>query len=278
MLDMLSSLYKLSIDQNIKKIHSLQIYLDEADIGYHPEWQREWFYIFPQIVERIFDGTNISDIQFFLATHSPLLLGDIPPRCAKYVVNEKNEKSSNGNITIEEYKSALDHKYETFGQNLYTILNNGFFLKKGAIGEVAINKSEEIAEAFKLFRELIMVLGSNKSSKSLIELINRINAQNDNKKAILKRDGILVDINKELNHRISVGGRDEIIIEYDAYLCYIKSLIDQYSSFIRNKLLKEYMEIIASLSMDKKETTIEVINREIERLQAMKNRLEQHND
>lgn len=273
-LDMLSSLYKLSCEK--KNTQTIQIYLDEADIGYHPEWQREWFYLFPRMVEEMFVNTGVKDIQFILATHSPLLLGDIPSRCAKYV-----RKSNKGDITISEQLGNESVEFETFGQNLYSVLRNGFFLDKGAIGELAVKKSDEIAKAFRVFREIVIATNKNKSPESLIMLEEEINGLNEKAKEIFKNDDVIIDGSdyKEMINEITDEIRQEKVnIKYDAYLHYIELLINQYSSFIRNTLMKEYMEIVASLSVDSKKSKISMIEREIKRLSDMRDRLEQNND
>ena len=175
-LDLLASLnvMKTGID---KQVQTIQIYLDEADMGLHPEWQRKWLYVFPQMVEELFEDTSVDDIQLVLATHSPLLLGDIPSRCAKYV-----QCSQDGKTTIKERLYDEEGEVDTFGQNLYTILRNGFFLKKGAIGEIAIKKSEEIASAFEKLRKLKKDLNTKEKIEKeieddLLEIERKINSE-----------------------------------------------------------------------------------------------------
>ena len=285
LLDMLSSLYKLSFETS--GFNSLQIYLDEADMGYHPEWQREWFYFFPQMTEEIFKGTNVKDIQFILATHSPLLLGDIPSRCAKYVAN--NDKG--GNIIIKETPYDEEGEIETFGQNLYTILRRGFFLNKGAIGEIAIHKSEEIARVFELLRELGTVLKSKKcnteeSLKKLIEL-DKLNAaytkilHNDSyvlekeKSASINISNTLAINDTNIQAKISNGQFD---VEYGACLTYTEILISLYSGMIRNQLMKEYREIVNSIENLDKDSLISAIDEKIKWLEKAKEELVRNND
>lgn len=258
-LDFLASLntMKTSIDEHVQTI---QIYLDEADMGLHPEWQRKWLYVFPQMVEELFEDTGIDDIQFVLATHSPLLLGDIPSRCAKYV--KYNDKD--GNIIINEEMYDEEGKIETFGQNLYTILRNGFFLEKGAIGEIAIKKSEEIAEAFRLIQKLSgdIKRGWYKDKKDL----DALNSNNQRASKIFLRDSI--EIPKDSYVYIVNGAEGYITVNINAYLYYIEVLINQYSGFIKEHMMEEYIKTL--LSIDKEENMLEMIDKEIARLEELK--------
>ena len=272
MLDMLSSLYKQSIDNN-DCIQTLQVYLDEADIGYHPEWQRKWFYIFPQMIEEIFKETTVNDIQLFLTSHSPLLLGDIPSRCAKYVESDKN-----GSFIIKERLYDEDGEVETFGQNLYTILRNGFFLKEGAIGEIAIHKSKEIADAFSLFRQLKRDIESEEvDDESILNEINSIESKNKEALEVLNLDFIEFDESNSTKTIITKSG-ECIEINCGAYLYYIDTLINLYSDFIKEHLKKELLDIILFISKDERESAINAINEQIKRLEEYKNRLEYKDD
>lgn len=263
-LDMLSYLYELRGDN----IQTLQIYLDEADIGYHPEWQRKWFSVFPQMIELLFDETNDIDIQVFLATHSPLLLGDVPSRCAKFV-----KQAGSGRIVINEKLDDEGEDFVTFGENLYTILRNGFFLEEGTIGEIAINKSKEISEAFRLFRELNKNLKSNDADhQSIIEEIERKNA------SIIenyRNDSIEIDKKKIDSKRIKSASGECLEINCGAYLYYVDMLISIYSNFIKERLKKEYMDIIVSISEDDRNTAINTIDEQIRRLTKYRGQFEQ---
>ena len=263
-LDMLSYLYELRGDN----IQTLQIYLDEADIGYHPEWQRKWFSVFPQMIELLFDETNDIDIQIILATHSPLLLGDVPSRCAKFV-----KQAVGGRIMINEKLDDEGEDFETFGENLYTILRNGFFLEEGTIGEIAINKSKEISEAFRLFRELNKNLKSNDADyQSIIEEIERKNA------SIIenyRNDSIEIDKKRIDSKRIKSAAGGKLEINCGAYLYYIDMLISIYSGFIKERLKKEYMDIIVSISEDDRRKAISTIDEQIRRLTKYRGQFEQ---
>ena len=103
--------------------------MDEADLTYHPEWQRQLIKILTAFLPLEFGDCGLNSIQLILTTHSPLLLGDIPPNNVIYLKENAN------NIN-------------TFGQNIHTILKDSFFLKNG-IGAFAADKINRTAEILK---------------------------------------------------------------------------------------------------------------------------------
>lgn len=93
--------------------------IDEVDIGLHQEWQRLWMYVAPYFFKKLL-GNNI---QLIITTHSPIVLSDF----------RKIDVFLIGEHTLEK---------ETFGQNIYTLMMEGLFLKN-TIGEhsnLEINK------------------------------------------------------------------------------------------------------------------------------------------
>ena len=123
---------------------TLFLFLDEADLTYHPEWQRRFVSMLTDILPLMFldpynqdinDRTGCRDIQVIITTHSPLMLGDFPKASVNYL------KTQGFNYTIPDPK----HQRSTFGENLYTILKEGFFLDSplGMFASDRINKAAE---------------------------------------------------------------------------------------------------------------------------------------
>ena len=113
---------------------TLVLFFDEADLTYHPEWQRSFVSILSAVLPKMF-GEYISDIQVILATHSPLMLSDFPDASSIYL-----KRGADGLVRCENSGNT-----STFAQNLYFILRDGFFLND-SIGEFAKNKINEVAE------------------------------------------------------------------------------------------------------------------------------------
>lgn len=120
---------------------SVIIFIDEADLTYHPEWQRQFISILTEFLPALYSdpyyagsGAGCKEIQIILSTHSPLMLGDFPASSVTYLRKDEIPADLNS-----EYGHLI-----TFGENIYTILRDGFYLKNGAIGEFARRKIEKV--------------------------------------------------------------------------------------------------------------------------------------
>lgn len=120
-------------------------FLDEADLTFHPEWQRRLIAILTTFVPQIYPYSCVKDIQLILTTHSPLLLGDIPRDNIKYLFSKQKH---------EDYKdSHLPDPGQTFGQNIHTLLKDSFFLSKGTVGAFAAGKINDAAKRMAEIKE-----------------------------------------------------------------------------------------------------------------------------
>lgn len=104
------------------------ILLDEAEVAFHPEWQRIYLAAFLKFVKK-----NISEqgthIQIILATHSPIILSDIPKQNTIFLTKDNDKKIV-----------AYDDNKETFASNIFSLYRNAFFLNESGIGKFAENK------------------------------------------------------------------------------------------------------------------------------------------
>lgn len=139
---------------------TLFLFLDEVDLTYHPEWQRILIAMLNDVLPLIFHDPYITkrdprggchDIQVILTTHSPLILGDFPKASVLYL-----KKPDNG--------EQLSPR-STFGENLYTILKNGFFMND-TIGAFAKSKINEIVKWCNDVREYCNKRDSDKEHKN----------------------------------------------------------------------------------------------------------------
>ena len=130
------------------KCDSVLLFLDEADLTLHPEWQRRLILILTAFLPQLFPPKCVKDMQVILSTHSPLLLGDIPGENITYLPAKKrtdankNEKNGEGNT---------EH-WETFGENIHTILKESFFLSNGTVGAFAARRINYIAQRLNWIR------------------------------------------------------------------------------------------------------------------------------
>lgn len=118
------------------RIHyrSMLVVLDEAELSYHPEYQRMFISRLIDLIGRL-DPRHTMRVHFLLTTHSPFMLSDIPKCNVIYLkdgkIQEKNMKKS-------------------FCANICDILDQSFFLEEtGMMGEFARQK---VINAFQSLR------------------------------------------------------------------------------------------------------------------------------
>lgn len=96
------------------------IILEEIELYFHPQFQKNLIkYILDGIKQMSF--VHIEGIQLMMVTHSPFVLSDIPT----------------SNILALENGMQSDTKLQTFGANIYDMLNTSFFLHNSTIGDFA---------------------------------------------------------------------------------------------------------------------------------------------
>ncbi len=117
--------------QRIK--NNFLIILDEADLGFHPEWKKKYVDIIQKVIPSIFKDNNI---QIIISTHDPLTLSDLPNNNIVYLKKDK------GITKILEMGDKQRPK-KTFGANITNLLEDSFFVNDGLIGDFAKHKIEK---------------------------------------------------------------------------------------------------------------------------------------
>ena len=117
--------------------------LDEAEIGFHPEWQRNYMSMLVDFINALSEETG-HDFQILITSHSPILLSDIPLCCCNYL-KIKYDKEKNEYQT----ENVRNSQRETFANNVFNLYRNGFFLKDGLIGRFAEGKLKQLDEDIK---------------------------------------------------------------------------------------------------------------------------------
>ena len=121
--------YKL---RSCKQTKNLIILFDEADMLLHPEWQQNFVEQVRIFMEMMFSKISI---QIIIATHSPIMLSDIPRQNTLLL-----KRDDNGNIECKKGK-------ETFAANIFSLYQNSFFIEDTGIGSFAKTKLEEMVNA-----------------------------------------------------------------------------------------------------------------------------------
>ncbi|MEM5644017.1 AAA family ATPase [Bacillus toyonensis] len=68
---------------------NLLILIDEGDLYFHPQWQKDWLFTFINIISYLFQKTSI---QIILTTHSPFILSDLPSGNVILLKKDDNKK------------------------------------------------------------------------------------------------------------------------------------------------------------------------------------------
>lgn len=129
------NLFNIATQYSGNDINQLWVLLDEPDNTFHPDWER-------RIIKNLLEicSTFDKNFQLLISTHSPIMLSDVPKQAAillKTVGELKNEDKT-------EIKQQIYPKSSSFGQQIYTLFNDDFFMKNGIIGKFADMKIEEI--------------------------------------------------------------------------------------------------------------------------------------
>lgn len=161
-----SILYHLN---NIQSVHSsedgdrvkydnVNIFLDEIELYFHPEFQRKF-------VKNLLDSMKsikrkgdrgISSINICFSTHSPFILSDIP---------------ANNILRLGSEERSVKYETETFGANINDLLANDFFLENGFMGEFAKNY---IVNLFAKLYELVESKNISISNEEYVVLFEKI--------------------------------------------------------------------------------------------------------
>lgn len=133
MLNLLSRLYygiTLLPQKYDNKESPRLLLLDEAEIGYHPDWQRQYVKIITEFMQYMRVKSGV-DFQIVITSHSPIILSDLPVFCINFLYRE-------GDTT-----SLVTDEKQTFGENVFRLYRRAFFMKNGLVGEFAQEKIEQ---------------------------------------------------------------------------------------------------------------------------------------
>ena len=124
LINLFSSVYKA---MKMYTSSSILLIIDEIDAFLHPRWQQT---ILTHITSWINESAEFNEkkVQLIIATHSPIILSDIPSGKIVYLKKPCSVKSN----------TQL-----TFGANINTLFYDSFFMDEGSIGEIAKKKIQE---------------------------------------------------------------------------------------------------------------------------------------
>lgn len=112
---------------NAEVYDTINLFLDETELGLHPEWQKKYII---NILESIKPLNNKGKkINIVFLTHSPFILSDLPKENVMFLKEGRQVKGT--------------EKKQTFGANIHTLLSDSFFMEDGLMGEFAKSKIDK---------------------------------------------------------------------------------------------------------------------------------------
>lgn len=197
-------------DNNKNRIayRNVCIILEEIELYFHPQFQKNLIkYILDGIKQMSF--VHIEGIQLMMVTHSPFVLSDIPT----------------SNILALENGMQSDTKLQTFGANIYDMLNTSFFLHNSTIGDFAQW----------LIGRIILILKVYENPQYGINMLDGGNEKNEEDKEFMDKYLVAQENSKSWNMEI---------IKHDYPQDYIGYLIDMIDEpLAKMALLRKYYEI-----------------------------------
>jgi hypothetical protein len=119
----------------LSKKLTFYLLIDEGEIGFHLRWQREYVKDMIEYLPKILHlKTHQIKIQIIFTTHSPISLSDIPSSHIIYL-----SKCKEGLINASNDLDLL-----TFGANVQKLMAHSFFMEKGAVGEFAQGRIQDL--------------------------------------------------------------------------------------------------------------------------------------
>lgn len=156
LMDMYGKVY--AVHKRIKQhkyINNVLFIFDEIDLYLHPEWQQKCLKQLLEYLNMLFSNINV---QIILATHSPILLSDIPSDNIFYLENNQIEKK-------------VDNR--TFGENIYRLYKDSFFMcDDNRIGISGDFSSRCILDWMDVFRKLLS--GEMTKTKCHVQKVDNI--------------------------------------------------------------------------------------------------------
>lgn len=141
--------------KNALRYPCVNLVFDEIELYFHPNFQKDLLYDLMFAIRKM-KYAGIQAINIIIATHSPYILSDFPK--SNVLCLEKGEV----------FKDANEGVGNTFGANVYDILNSRFFMNE-FVGKFAARKLDEIIETVKEGGEI--TLDEYRQRKKLVDVI-----------------------------------------------------------------------------------------------------------
>lgn len=133
------------------------LFLDEAETTLHPIWQQQlvrnviWF-LEKFVNENIKDEETRRRVHVIFATHSPMILSDIPMGNVAFLIKDRQDPAGKVIQSETEMRKLLGAMNDTFGANVFDMYYHLFFLSENG-GTLSTEKLKNIVD--KIHRILI---------------------------------------------------------------------------------------------------------------------------
>ncbi|WP_310555391.1 AAA family ATPase [Flavobacterium sp.] len=144
----------------VKDRHYQFIFLDEADLGFHPYWKKKFVNAIVQAIPIIFEHSKTKPIQIIFTTHDPLTLSDIPNSNIVYLKKDGDKTK---------VLKGTERPQKSFGANITDLLADSFFIEDGLIGDFAKSKINDVIDFLNKKESKIK---TKEEAKQIIEIID----------------------------------------------------------------------------------------------------------
>ncbi len=196
LLKVLNIIYYLA---NLEDTKELLIFLDEVDIGFHPDWQKK-------VIKYILDLIKLlkeKNFHLLVSSHSPFIISDIPKQ--NIIFLNKDEKSNSQDMTE-------NMEIKTFGANIHTLLSHGFFMKDGLMGEFAKGKIDEVIKY--LNDESSTEIKTNDEAQCIINIIGEPIIKRELQRKLDSKRLSKIDKIDEIEKQMKIMEEQRLLLEY----------------------------------------------------------------
>ncbi len=179
-MNILKTLAKLSYfiqrkQRYFEKTETLLVLIDEVDSSLHPDLARRFINLLIRVTELFLKNYNVK-VQYILSTHSPFLVSDIPKENCVFL-----KKDSKNLISSHSFNE------NTFCGNIYTLLNNAFFMndysgefaRKNIENVVNIISQNKYSQNKEYVDYVLSIIGEPIIKKTILNSIKREDGMND---------------------------------------------------------------------------------------------------
>jgi len=156
------------IKRFIKNERKILFLIDEGELGFHPQWQKEYFKLITDFIGKFFKNNKV---QLIITSHSPFLASDLPKENIIFLERDENQETQ---------ISDLSEHQLTFASNIHSLYSDAFFLKGATIGSFSKDILNEIIDYLKgdgfskekndKYRSIIQIIGEPVIKRKLQDL------------------------------------------------------------------------------------------------------------